>query len=124
LVSPLIFRIVDETGTDQNFKVERDENFGTYVNDAPLNSRAWVFQERALSRRILHFANDQIYWQCPSKVDSQFDIRTDIMDKIIGNPWQAMHGTQLPQQIVSWKGTSWTTRDLGLLMVNLMSTHF
>ena len=74
LVSPFIFKIMDDSGTGQLFKVEKDDNFGAYVNDAPLNSRAWVFQKRALSRRILHFANDQIYWQCPSRVDGQFDI--------------------------------------------------
>lgn len=30
----------------------------------PLNSRAWVFQERALSRRIIHFTDRQTYWEC------------------------------------------------------------
>lgn len=29
-----------------------------------LGDRAWTFQERNLSRRILHFAKDQVYWQC------------------------------------------------------------
>lgn len=43
---------------------------GTYgihidpVKDQPLNLRGWTFQERILSPRILHFAVDQIYWQC------------------------------------------------------------
>jgi Heterokaryon incompatibility protein (HET) len=31
---------------------------------APLNQRAWVFQERYLSRRKLHFGRGQVYWQC------------------------------------------------------------
>jgi hypothetical protein len=31
---------------------------------APLNSRAWVVQERLLSSRILHFAHDQVFWEC------------------------------------------------------------
>jgi hypothetical protein len=34
------------------------------VSDAPLNKRAWVLQERWLSPRVLHFARDQIYWEC------------------------------------------------------------
>ncbi|KAL5325426.1 hypothetical protein ACEPPN_006551 [Leptodophora sp. 'Broadleaf-Isolate-01'] len=32
---------------------------------APLNRRAWVLQERILSRRILHFTtNGMLYWEC------------------------------------------------------------
>ncbi|PQE24742.1 heterokaryon incompatibility protein [Rutstroemia sp. NJR-2017a WRK4] len=30
----------------------------------PLLSRAWVFQERFLAPRTLHFASSQIYWEC------------------------------------------------------------
>lgn len=30
----------------------------------PLSQRAWGFQERLLSRRIVHFAGDQIYFEC------------------------------------------------------------
>ena len=34
------------------------------VDQAPLNQRAWVVQERLLSRRVLHFSNQQIFWEC------------------------------------------------------------
>lgn len=34
------------------------------VSLAPLNSRSWVLQERLLSPRVLHFAADQLYWEC------------------------------------------------------------
>ncbi|KAH7316960.1 heterokaryon incompatibility protein-domain-containing protein, partial [Stachybotrys elegans] len=39
-------------------------DFQNDVNLAELNQRAWVFQERALSRRITHFASTQTYWEC------------------------------------------------------------
>ena len=42
-----------------------------YVKDARLNSRGWVLQERLLSRRILHFARDQIYWECRQAVQAE-----------------------------------------------------
>lgn len=31
---------------------------------SPLAQRAWVFQELVLSRRLIHFTEDQIFWQC------------------------------------------------------------
>lgn len=37
---------------------------GICIENAPLNSRAWVSQERQLSRRILHFARTQLFWEC------------------------------------------------------------
>ena len=30
----------------------------------PLLTRGWVFQERLLSRRILHFGFDELFWEC------------------------------------------------------------
>jgi hypothetical protein len=34
------------------------------VNDAPLNCRAWVFEEKLLSPRNLHFSARQVFWEC------------------------------------------------------------
>lgn len=34
------------------------------VDDAPVNRRAWVLQERLLAPRVLHFCTDQIAWEC------------------------------------------------------------
>ena len=38
-----------------------------WVNTAPLSQRAWVFQERHLARRILHFTEREMFWECCSK---------------------------------------------------------
>ncbi|KAF5577215.1 hypothetical protein FPANT_10546 [Fusarium pseudoanthophilum] len=35
-----------------------------FVSEAPINQRAWVLQERCLSRRLLYLGNDQLYWEC------------------------------------------------------------
>ncbi|KAJ0107028.1 hypothetical protein J7T55_006906 [Diaporthe amygdali] len=32
--------------------------------EKPLNKRGWVFQERILSPRIIHFSEDQVFWEC------------------------------------------------------------
>jgi hypothetical protein len=34
------------------------------LDSTPLASRAWVFQERFLSRRNLHFTQNQLFWEC------------------------------------------------------------
>ncbi|KAK4196148.1 heterokaryon incompatibility protein [Triangularia verruculosa] len=35
-----------------------------HIHSAPLSSRGWAFQERMLSPRVLHFAEDQLFWEC------------------------------------------------------------
>ena len=43
---------------------EHIDDFTEDVEKSILNTRGWVFQERALSRRILHFSAAQTYWEC------------------------------------------------------------
>lgn len=40
------------------------DDFDRHVADAELNKRGWVYQERALARRTIHFAEGQTYWEC------------------------------------------------------------
>jgi hypothetical protein len=42
------------------------ENFTT----SPLNSRAWVFQERLLSARVIHYGKADVFWECRELVAS------------------------------------------------------
>lgn len=37
------------------------------VFKSPLGERAWTLQEAILSTRVIHFAEDQLYWECASK---------------------------------------------------------
>jgi hypothetical protein len=41
-----------------------DDDFDGDVMKGVLNTRAWVLQERALSRRTIHFTERQTYWEC------------------------------------------------------------
>ena len=34
------------------------------VMSASLNTRGWVLQERLLSPRVVHFARNQVFWEC------------------------------------------------------------
>jgi hypothetical protein len=40
------------------------------IDASPLNKRAWVTQERILSRRILHYAQGMIYWECDNMFEA------------------------------------------------------
>lgn len=46
------------------FHLIDEEYFIQEIDDAPLNRRAWVTQERLLSSRIIHFASEQVFWDC------------------------------------------------------------
>ncbi|KAH8704602.1 heterokaryon incompatibility protein-domain-containing protein [Phaeosphaeriaceae sp. PMI808] len=50
---------------------EVDRKFSQDIEQAELNKRGWVFQERALSRRIIHFAATQTYWECGEMVSCE-----------------------------------------------------
>jgi hypothetical protein len=52
----------DEVGT--LFISEKLGSVDEILDRSPLNSRGWCLQERVLSRRIIHFAQDQMYWEC------------------------------------------------------------
>ncbi|KAF2820245.1 HET-domain-containing protein, partial [Ophiobolus disseminans] len=39
-------------------------NLATPAVDFPLKSRGWVYQERLLSRRVVHFTDREISWEC------------------------------------------------------------
>ena len=56
------FYICADTDDSNNY-IDIDD-FDSRVGEAPLNKRAWVMQERVLSRRIIHFSDEQMYWEC------------------------------------------------------------
>lgn len=41
-----------------------DQFYMNRLTHGPLSNRGWVFQERVLSPRVLHFSRDQIAWEC------------------------------------------------------------
>ncbi|KAI4920548.1 hypothetical protein J4E85_009315 [Alternaria conjuncta] len=41
------------------------------VEEAPVNRRGWVLQERLMAPRVLHFCHDQIAWECAEFEDAE-----------------------------------------------------
>ena len=44
---------------------------GDFLGSSILSSRGWILQELVLSRRIVYFTKDQLYWQCNSCYTSE-----------------------------------------------------
>jgi len=44
---------------------------GHHSPDLPLLGRGWVFQERLLSPRVLHFAEHELIWECMESLDCE-----------------------------------------------------
>lgn len=53
------------------------DNWPADIESGPVNQRAWVFQERMLATRVLHFTHRQVYWECNSSTASEVHPRDD-----------------------------------------------
>ncbi|KAB2570796.1 hypothetical protein DBV05_g10536 [Lasiodiplodia theobromae] len=49
---------------DRTWRVVSGDIWQTELLGTPLYARAWVFQERMLSPRLLHFTAHQLFWDC------------------------------------------------------------
>lgn len=63
-----IYKLLEQKSTD---------TLRTSSDETPLNSRAWVVQERYLSRRILHFCEGQLCWECCEKTHCELEPELD-----------------------------------------------
>jgi hypothetical protein len=62
-VSTEYVRVQDAAG-NQVCICSHIDDFEKNVEQAGLNKRAWVMQERVLAKRTIHFSADQTYWEC------------------------------------------------------------
>jgi len=63
-VLPCLIPVVPSNQPKRVLRCMDTDDWIQNVNHAPLNSRSWVLQERLLSPRVLHFAANQLYWEC------------------------------------------------------------
>lgn len=48
------------------YTCEEDDVWDREVTNSVLGRRAWVFQERLLAKRVLHFTSNQVFFECCS----------------------------------------------------------
>jgi hypothetical protein len=65
LQSHVVF-LKDEDNREESYTLyaEGFEELNPNLNAAQLQIRGWVFQERMLSPRIVHFSREQLWWEC------------------------------------------------------------
>lgn len=65
VVQPLKLHLTN-LGETLHATIEEGKMF-EWMNQEPLSRRAWVFQERHLARRVLHFTKCELFWECCAK---------------------------------------------------------
>ncbi|KAI0853664.1 HET-domain-containing protein [Daldinia vernicosa] len=58
------------------------------IVEFPLLDRGWVYQERILSRRVLHFQNNEISWECMCRTVCECKDGTEIYGAYIRPPYR------------------------------------
>ncbi|KAI3548159.1 hypothetical protein CSPX01_03326 [Colletotrichum filicis] len=73
------------------------DKFEADVEEGKLNQRGWVLQERALSRRTLHFTSNQTYWECGE------GIRCETFTKTTNRRAAFLGDSNFPHSVESFK---------------------
>jgi hypothetical protein len=90
-LKPYNLRLKPEKGVQTTVKIipwsSEQDNFHL----GPLSKRGWCFQERELSRRIIHFTNKRVHWECRSAVASEDYPTMNLLwrQKFLASPLQA-----------------------------------
>jgi hypothetical protein len=84
------YELKDAHGVEYTVHV-REQLFydGKEKTNFPLLFRAWVFQERLLSTRILHFGPEEMLWECMSCETCECGASHDLHGKHLVSPWES-----------------------------------
>jgi hypothetical protein len=83
-LNPCLIRLKGKPTAGTGFICHDFNSWESNVEKSPLARRAWVVQERALSPRVVHFAEDQVRWEYQSCRDSEFSPGLDYSSEDLG----------------------------------------
>ncbi|KAL7806376.1 heterokaryon incompatibility domain-containing protein [Trichoderma aethiopicum] len=100
--------------------------------EKPLNRRGWVFQERTLAPRIVHFTNEQVFWECHSLTANEVlpeglskASQTGIDRRVSSNlPLDELKYRWYAEIMTRYSATSLTFADDRLLAVSAVAKQF
>jgi heterokaryon incompatibility protein (HET) len=101
----------------------RPNTFETNIKLGPLSERGWVLQERLLSRGVLHYGKEQMFWECQSAQRGESVFQDLLRDSILNPSSVAFHEYNLKRpskpskmvmNLLHWYGIieDYTTRKL------------
>ncbi|KAK5734917.1 hypothetical protein LTR17_008550 [Elasticomyces elasticus] len=124
-VRPCVVDVRWTAAKSETFVVHDNAMWQDGIDNAPLNRRAWVLQERRLSRRIIHFARQQIFWECRALVASEtfpegplrplrttrdvYELPAKVLDQRSGQP-----ATHPPEAARAWESALKSYTEAGL----------
>ncbi|KAF2032785.1 HET-domain-containing protein, partial [Setomelanomma holmii] len=84
-----------------SFEIIVRKDIQRYENDflsgkLPLLKRAWAFQERLLSPRVVHFADDMLYWECKEITACELD-NYNVHENALRDPIRMSRGSNDPE---------------------------
>jgi hypothetical protein len=92
--------------TYRTFEISNDSK---HTQEFPLLYRAWVYQERRLSQRVIHFAQHQILWECKYCFHSEDSTIVKVWYYYATQDFRAIHtrpfGHWSGDPIADWKKT-------------------
>jgi hypothetical protein len=74
-----------------------ENDFDKYIEATKWNSRGWTFQERILSRRLLHFAEGGLYYECRENELSEDN--KPLFSAVSRTPWLRPDGVGLQKEM-------------------------
>ncbi|KAL1620279.1 hypothetical protein SLS56_009713 [Neofusicoccum ribis] len=104
----------------ETVKVERYDEYELKEgkNQDFISSRGWIFQETALSMRIIHFRKSGIMWECRSGIT--YEPETYITSIL---PCPSAGNFPFPKSICSWFGTSTNRLKSWRSIINLYTSR-
>ncbi|KAI0096298.1 heterokaryon incompatibility protein-domain-containing protein [Nemania sp. FL0031] len=73
LLYPFVVKANLRSANETSWMVWNDSVWDDEVEGAPLSTRGWVVQERFLATRVVHFTENQIFWECLHSIHCSVD---------------------------------------------------